>query len=211
MTPVGISGLISDMCPFILSNMLEGIPYSTRVSLCFYREGHQPVGHAPSTLSAWGQGVNPSLGLSGAGGLPKAPLLTSSKGFAEHGGRSRLRDLLACSFPSKCFKRQRLGIKKELLCGGILRRLCKFLHLRAECLSRLSPDCPKQLVASRSGERSHAHIALALQEHLGNVSLSLEGINGSAEQEPSVAVSPEALPWVLGWFLKLEGRHAGVK
>lgn len=211
MTPVGISGLISDMRPFIRSKVLEGIPYSTGVSLCLYREGCQPVGHAPSTLSVRGHGVDLSLGLSGAAGLPKAPLQTSGKGFAEHGGRSGLRDLLASSFPSKCFKRQRLRIKKELLCGGILRRLCKFLHLGAECLSLLSPDSPKQLVASRSGELSRARKALALQEHLGNVSLSLEGINGSAGQEPSGAVSPEAIPWVLGWFLKLEGRHAGVK
>lgn len=150
--------------------------------------------------SVWGHGVNPSLGLSGAAELPRAPLQTAgtSESFAEHGGGSGLGDSLASSFPSKCFKRQRLEIKKELLCGGILRRLCKFLHLRAVCLFLLSLDSPKQLVASRGGELSHACNALAPKGCLGNISLCLEGVNRSTEQETSIAVNPEAMPWVPG-------------
>lgn len=171
MTPMGISGLISDMCPFIPSDLPEGIPYGIGVAACLHRNGCQPAGQAPGVLSVQGRGVNPSLGLLGAARLPEAPLQTTSKGFAEHGGGNGLRDLLASSFPSKCFKRQRLGIKKELLCGGILRRLCKFLHLRAVCLS-LSLDSPKQLVASHGGELSHACNALAPKGCLGNVSLA---------------------------------------
>ena len=78
MTPVGISGLISDMCPFILSDSLEGIPYSIGVALCSHGNGCQPAGQVPGMPSVWGCGVNPSLGLSGAAGLPEAPLRTVS-------------------------------------------------------------------------------------------------------------------------------------
>lgn len=35
MTPMGIFGLISDVCPFILSNLLEGTPYSICLGLLF--------------------------------------------------------------------------------------------------------------------------------------------------------------------------------
>jgi len=128
--------------------------------------------------SAQGCGVNPASGLPGAAGLPEALLQSVSEGFAERGGRSRLGDSLACSFPSKCFKRQRLEIKKELLCG-VLRRLCKFLHLGSVCLSLLPLDSPKQLVASCGGELSHASNALAPKGCLGNVSLCLEGVSGT--------------------------------
>lgn len=211
MTPAGISGLISNMCPFILSDSPEGISHSTGVSLCSHGNGCQPAGRAPGVPSVWGCGVNPSLGLSGAAGLPGAPLRTAgtSQSFAERGGGSRLGDSLASSFPSKCFKRQRLGIKKELLCGGILRGLCKFLHLGAVCLSLLSPDSPKQLVASRGGELSHACNALAPKGRLGNVSLCLEEGNGSTEQKYSCEPRSNALG---GWAGdKLGEGHAGVK
>lgn len=194
MTPVGISGLISHMCPCILSDLPEGIPHSVREALCSPGRGCQPAGQAPGVPSVWGRGVNPSSGLSGAAGLPGAPLPATGKGFAEYSVVSSLRDSLASSFPSKCFKRQRCGIKKELLCGGILRRLCKFLHLGAVCLSLLSLDSPKQLVASRGGELSHACHALAPRECWGNVSLCLAGVNGSTEQGPSIAMNPEAMP-----------------
>lgn len=79
MTPVGISGLISDMCPFIPSDLPEGIPYGIGVAACLHRNRCQLAGQAPGVLSVQGRGVNLSLGLLGAARLPKAPLQTTSK------------------------------------------------------------------------------------------------------------------------------------
>lgn len=206
--PRGDSWPHSDMCPFIPSDLPGGIPYSVGASLCSHGNGRQPAGQAPSVPSVWCPGLNPSLGLLGAVGLPRAPLRTAGMNgsFAEHGGGSGLGDSLASSFPSKCFKRQRLGIKKEPLCGGILRKLCKFLHLGAVCLSFLSLDSPKQLVASRGGELSHACNALAPKGCLGNIFLCSGWVNGSAEQEPSLAANPEAMPWVAGLVIQTRRR-----
>lgn len=66
------------------------------------------------------------------------------------------------------------------------------------CLSLLSLDSPKQLVVSHGGELSHACNALAPRGCLGNVSFCLVGVDGSVEQEPSITVNPEAMPWVAG-------------
>lgn len=114
-------------------------------------------------------GMNASLGMSGtARDSPRnCGHQPSSQSVAAGGGSETC---LASGFPSKCLKRQRLEIKKELLCGGILRRLCKFLHLEAVCLP-CSLDSPKQLVASRGGELSHACNALAPKACLGNFPL----------------------------------------
>ena len=64
--------------------------------------------------------------------------------------------------------------------------------------SLLSLDSPKQLVASHGGKLSRACNALAPKGCLGNISLCLEGVNWSTEQEPSVAMNSEAMPWVAG-------------
>lgn len=135
MTPVGISGLISNMCPLIPSDLPEGIPYSMGVALCSHGNG---TGARPAVRQCGAVvGIHP-LGCREPQGCPGLPSeLRARAEPSERGSRSRLRDLLASGFPSKCLKRQRLVIKKELLCGGILRRLCKFLHLEAVCLSPL--------------------------------------------------------------------------
>lgn len=52
---------------------------------------------------------------------------------------------------------------------------------------------PKQLVAS-SSELAHECNTSVLEEHLGSISLALEGVNVSTEQEPSLAVFPGAMP-----------------
>lgn len=101
------------MCPFILSDSPEGIPYSVGVALCAQGNGCQAAGQGPGVPSVRGRGVNPSLGLSGAAGLPGAPLRTTGEGFAERGSGSGLGGSLASSFPSKCFKRQKTRDKKR--------------------------------------------------------------------------------------------------
>lgn len=130
MTPVGISGLISDACPFIPSALPGGIPSSTGSALCSQGTGQAPGGPAVLGTHPWGC-QEPW----GRPGLPSE--LRAPAELSERGSGSGLGDLLASGFPSKCLKRRRLGIKKELLCGGILWRLRKFLHLEAVCLPSL--------------------------------------------------------------------------
>lgn len=54
------------------------------------------------------------------------------------------------------------------------------------CLFLLALDSAEQLVASRGAELSRACSALAPRGCLGNISLCLEVVNVSTEQEPSV-------------------------
>lgn len=54
------------------------------------------------------------------------------------------------------------------------------------------------------------HVMPWPQRRVWEISHCLEGVNGSADQEPSIAVNPEAMPWVAALVTQMGGGQAGV-
>lgn len=132
------------MCPFILSGLPEGIPSSTGAALCSHGNG---TGSRRS-----GRAGNPSLGMSGAVGLPGTPLATAGTGRAFGAWQQEQAQRLAgIRLPKQMFEKAKTWDKKRTAVWWYSQEALQIPPPRS-CVAFLSLDSPKQVVASRVGE-----------------------------------------------------------
>lgn len=125
----------------------------------------------PGGPSVRGRGGNPSLGMSGAVGLPGTPLGAAGTSRAFRAWQQKQAQRLAGIWlPKQMFEKAKTRDKKRTAVWWYSQEALQIPPPRS-CVSFPSLDFPKQLVASCGGELSHACNALAPKASLGNFPL----------------------------------------